>query len=140
MTLKKFAAAGALALGVMAVAGPALAHPKPHPHGPFFGGPDVISPTSVDGNGILNNAISLNICGTNLVPIELIPVLSPRTSSRSRTDQSHSLSGRSPLGGLRPSLLCAAIQRDRSDTPLTGMPGQSNYLESSMSHLITQVE
>ncbi|GAA0961872.1 hypothetical protein [Actinocorallia libanotica] len=79
MTLKKFAAAGALALGVMGVAGPALAaqHPQPHPH---FGGPDVISPTSVDGNGIGNNLISLNICGSNVIPIEVIPVLSPTTA------------------------------------------------------------
>ncbi|MEO3785588.1 hypothetical protein ABGB12_19840 [Actinocorallia sp. B10E7] len=84
MALKKFAAAGALALGVMGVAGPAFAsqHPQPHPHfgGPHFGGPDVISPTSVDGNGIGNNLISLNLCGTNVLPIELIPVLSPTTA------------------------------------------------------------
>ncbi|MEO3785587.1 hypothetical protein ABGB12_19835 [Actinocorallia sp. B10E7] len=79
MTLKKFAAAGALALsavGVLGAASPAFANPHPH-----FGGPDVISPTSVDGNGLLNNLVSLNVCGTNLVPIELIPVVSPTTAS-----------------------------------------------------------
>ncbi|WP_106397139.1 hypothetical protein [Actinocorallia populi] len=81
MTLKKFAAAGALALataGVLATAGPALAGPQPHPH---FGGPDVVSPTSVDGNGVLNNLLSINICGSNVIPIELIPVVSPTTAS-----------------------------------------------------------
>jgi len=77
MTLKNFAAAGALALSAVGVFG-AAANANPHPH---FGGPDVISPTSVDGNGILNNLLSLNICGTNVLPIELIPVVSPTTAS-----------------------------------------------------------